>query len=169
MLKGSTSKLISNDAMRLSLIISDNLAFDTVGTALRAYASALLQFEQNDLGGALTALNTMEKIYVAHNIIDEVYFLQYEIYYKQQNYEKASIVLNAIVQEFPDDILADEAVFNLAVLYEQYLGKGDKAQEMYKKLLADYPGSIHVSESRKRYRLNEKSKQELFFEGIDPK
>lgn len=168
-LKGSTSKLIANDAMRLSLIISDNLAFDTTGAALRAYASASLKFEQNDLNGALSSLIAMEKIYLVHSIIDEVYFLQYNIYFKQQDYEKASIALKSIVNGYPDDILADESIFNLAVLYEQFLGQPVKSMEMYKKLITDYPGSIHVAESRKRYRANDKSKQQLFFEGVDPK
>lgn len=168
-LKGSTSKLIANDAMRLSLIISDNLAFDTAGAALRDYAKASLQFEQNDLNGALNSLQSMERIYLAHSIIDEVYYLEYSIYFNMQNYEKAAAALNVIVRDYPEDILGDEAVFNLAVLYEQYLNQPEKAKEMYKKLISVYPGSIHVAESRKRYRAYENGKGELKFEEADPK
>ncbi|MEQ8324831.1 MAG: tetratricopeptide repeat protein [Vicingaceae bacterium] len=151
-LKGSTSKLIANDAMRLSLIISDNLLFDTTGQALKDYAATALLFDQGDYPSALKKLDVMERIYVVHEIIDEVYYMQYEVYMKKQDYESAAAKLQLIIKSFPDGILGDEAVFNLAVLYQQFLDEEDLALEMYKKLLADYPASIYVATSRKSYR-----------------
>ena len=151
-LKGSTSKLISNDAMRLSLIISDNLAFDTSGQALRDYADAFLSFEQNDLDGAMRKLDSMAGIYYVHPVIDEIYFLQFRIFEKNQEYEKAAAALLKIVEDHSGEILADEAIFNLAVLYEDYLDNASKAQEYYQKLFTEYPASVYVVESRKRFR-----------------
>ena len=39
-LRGSTSQLIANDAMQLSLLISDNSLEDSTQTALKKYARA---------------------------------------------------------------------------------------------------------------------------------
>jgi len=151
-LKGSTSKLISNDAMRLSLLISDNLAFDTTGEALIMYGRAALSFEQNRLEASQNVLDSMTRLYEVHNIIDEVYYLQYQIYFKQQKYESCAEVLDKIVRYFSSDILADEALFKLAELYNYYLNDNKRAQELYKQLFTKYPGSIYVVESRNRFR-----------------
>ena len=151
-LKGSTSKLISNDAMRLSLLISDNLLFDTTGAALKMYGRASLNFEQNKLENALVILDSMNPIYLAHNIIDEVCFLQYQIYFKQKKYTDCVIALEKIINGYRYEILADEAVFKLAILNDNFLENSEKAQELYKILFTDYPGSIYVPEARTRYR-----------------
>ncbi len=151
-LKGSTSKLISNDAMRLSLLISDNLAFDTTGEALKMYGRAAMSYDQNRLEDAKVVLDSMENIYVVHDIIDEVYFLQYEISFKNQDYVVASEYLRKIIADHHYEILADEAIFRLAEIYENYLDDKEKAQEYYSKLFNDYPASIYVVESRSRYR-----------------
>jgi len=50
------------------------------------------------------------------------------------------------------DILADNATFQLADLYENILGDTTKAQELYEKVLLEYPGSLFVVEARKRFR-----------------
>jgi len=151
-LKGSTSKLISNDALRLSLLISDNLAYDTLGEALQAYARAALNFEQHRMNEALTILDSMENIYVIHSIIDEVFYLKYQIYFKKQEYNKAAASLENIVKDHSFDILADEAVFKLAELEENFLDNSTRAQELYQNLFTKYPGSIYVVESRNRFR-----------------
>ena len=151
-LKGSTSKLISNDAMRLSLLISDNLAFDTSGEALQTYANAALYYEQHQNNKALNILDSMENIYVIHSIIDEVYYLKYQIQFKNREYEKAASSLQKIVDEYSYDILGDEATFKLAELEENYLDNQEKAKDLYQKVFTKYPGSIYVVEARNRFR-----------------
>ena len=166
-LKGSTSKLIANDAMRLSLIISDNLLFDTTGQALRDYAEAALMMEQNDLQGASAKLDYMERIYLAHEIIDDVYYGQYEVLMKEQRYEEAAVRLEKIVASYADGVLADEAVFNLAILYDKYLGNAEKARDMYRKLITNYPASIFVAQARRRYRSLEEAANEGEEQGLN--
>lgn len=151
-LKGSTSKLIANDAMRLSLVIGDNLTFDTTGAALKKYASALLSYEQNRFEHTLAILDTMERVFIANAIIDEVYFLKYETLFKMQDYQACLQPLNKILTEYSDGILADEALFKLADLYDYYLKDIQQAQEYYKQLFTEYPASIRVAEARKRFR-----------------
>ena len=151
-LKGSTSKLIANDAMRLSLLISDNLAFDTSGEALKMYSLAYLNFEQKKYDEAMQSLNKMTQVYIAHNIIDEVYFLRYEVFLKKQDFQSAASSLEIIVSDYSSDILADEALYRLALLYESYLEQPDKAMECYKRIFTNYPASIYVVDSRYRFR-----------------
>ncbi|HEY1046661.1 MAG TPA: hypothetical protein VGF79_09500, partial [Bacteroidia bacterium] len=56
-LKGATTQLISNNAMRLWLIIQDNLGLDSTDEALKIYAEADLLIFQNKYNDALIKLN----------------------------------------------------------------------------------------------------------------
>lgn len=49
-LKEATTREIANDAMELSMRIKENIAFDSVGEALKAYASIELLLYQNKTG-----------------------------------------------------------------------------------------------------------------------
>ena len=51
-LKASTSKLIANDALDLSIFIMDNLGLDTTSRALMLYSQADLLVFQNNFDGA---------------------------------------------------------------------------------------------------------------------
>ena len=151
-LKGSTSKLIANDAMRMSLLISDNLLSDSTGEALKVFGRAMLNSEQKKLDEAKLVLDTMKRIYLAHSIIDEVYYLEYEVLFKQQKFTECTKPLETIVNEFPEEILADEALFKLADVYDNFLENSKKAQGLYRKLIEEYPSSIRVVDARKRFR-----------------
>jgi TolA-binding protein len=50
------------------------------------------------------------------------------------------------------DIHADDALFKMADIYENKIGDLVKAQELYKQLILDFPGSLFVVEARKRFR-----------------
>ena len=54
--------------------------------------------------------------------------------------------------EYPLDILADDALFMMANLYQDKLGNEEKAMELYERMLTEYQGSLYVVESRKRFR-----------------
>ena len=66
--------------------------------------------------------------------------------------DTAAVYLNNIVEKYPDDILADDALFQLAGLYENQLNNKPKAMELYEKLLTKYSGSLFAAEARKRFR-----------------
>ena len=51
-----------------------------------------------------------------------------------------------------DDITGDDAMYNLAVIYDQILNDLVVAEELYGKLIFEFSGSLHVIEARKRYR-----------------
>jgi len=151
-LKGSTSKLIANDAMRLSLIITDNFNLDTTKRPMLMYANADLLTFQNKLDEAINTLDSIKRIYPNHTLKDEILFQKYLIYKKKRNYPAAAENLQNIVDNHIDDILGDDALFNLADLYESNLSDPEKAKDLYEKLILEFPGSYYIAEARKRFR-----------------
>ena len=151
-LKASTSKLIANDAMELSLIITDNMGLDTTARPMLLYASADLLIFQNKFKEAELTLDTISNIYGDHALSDEILYKKFEIAYKQRNFEKAVPYLEAIITKHGDDILGDDATYKLAEIYDFQFKDKTKAKAYYKKILFDYSGSIYTAESRKRFR-----------------
>ena len=60
--------------------------------------------------------------------------------------------LNVITETFNYDILADDALFMTAVILEEDLKDTEQSMHLYTQLLTQFPGSIYVSEARKRFR-----------------
>jgi len=151
-LKSSTSQLIANDAMELSLIISDNSLEDSTQTALKIYAKAdLLAFQNKNQ----EAIAMYEKILTHHKgekIEDETFLSQAKLYEKERQYEKATINYLKIIEFYPDDILADDALYGLAELYVNHLNTPEKAKELYEKIIFNHADSIYFVDSRKKYR-----------------
>lgn len=151
-LKASTSKLIANDSFKLSELIDDNTEQDTAGHALKIYARAdLLRWQRKD-SLALLTLDSIRRKFPGHAITDEVFFQKASMYKQMGRYEKAVTFYEKTFQEYGSDIYGDEALFELASLYQEQFEEYARAKELYKRLLEDYPGSIYVTESRQRFR-----------------
>lgn len=151
-LKGATAKLISNNAMDLSLHISDALAIDTNAAPLMIFSRAdLLEFQNKDEQAKMT-LDSINKLFPNHALADEVLYKKAEIELKHANYVQAAGYYDSIVTTYGEDILGDDALFKLAELNEIQLKNPDKAKEFYQQLLIKYPGSLYVVEARKRFR-----------------
>lgn len=167
-LKASTSKLIANDAIDLSLLITDNYNMDTTVINMVQYSQADLLIFQNKLDEASLKLDSINERDPNHSLSDEILFKRYEIAYKKQDFKKAKVFLESIMAKYPEDILADNAIFNLAELHENQLNDPKGAFKLYEKLLFDYPGSLFVVEARKRYRKYAEtlSPSEKFSKGI---
>jgi len=151
-LKASTSKLIANDAMHLSLLITDNLGLDTSEIPLQIFARADLLFFQNRFSESIITLDSILNIYKGHSLTDEILFKKSEIYLKNNETENAVLMLEKIETEFFYDILADDAIFALAEIYQKKLKNMEKAKALYEKILIKYKGSIYTAEARKRFR-----------------
>jgi TolA-binding protein len=151
-LKASTSKLIANNAMDLSLLISDNLALDTISLPLEMYAKADLLFLQYKDSLALQTLDSISTNYPGHSLQDEIYFKKYQIAYRARDYDQARDYLELILLNYNEDLLADKAAFQLASLYENEYQNLEKASEYYQLILMDYPNSLYLEEARKRFR-----------------
>lgn len=151
-LKASTSKLIANDALFLSLLITDNTGLDSITEPLLIYSRAELLSFQNKDSLALATLDSINVKYPAHSLADEILYRKALIMIKKQKFEQAASFLEAIVNTYAFDILGDDALFKLAELNELYFKNTEKAKELYQDLLVKYPGSLYTVEARKRFR-----------------
>jgi tetratricopeptide (TPR) repeat protein len=151
-LKGSTSKLIANDAMRLSLLITDNTTVDTNLVPLEMFAKADLLIFQNKLFEALLTLDSINTYFPGHALEDDILWTRAIVMEKKQNWTEAIKYLMQIVEAFGYDILADDALYKAASIYEYQLKDFSKASELYQRLITDYPGSTFIVEARKRFR-----------------
>lgn len=151
-LKASTSKLIANDALDLSVFIMDNLGLDSTVAALNLYAKADLLVFQNQFDQAFLKLDTLLNEFPEHSLEDDVLYLKAKIYKKKRAFDTAAEMLQTIIDKHPDEIRADNAIFELAELYELHLGDIEKAKMLYETLFIDYSGSTFAVEARKRYR-----------------
>jgi tetratricopeptide (TPR) repeat protein len=156
-LRASTSKLIANDAMELSLFISDNLETDSTATPLKIFARADLHLFRNNFTEAIAALDSVSAIYPDNSLIDDVDFRKAGILQKHGKYEEASVILNTIVKNHSWEMLADDALFQLATIYKNKLNRKPDAMELFKKMLTDYPGSVYVVDARAEYRKMEET------------
>ncbi len=151
-LKGATSKLIANDAMALSLLISENMADDTNSVPMILFARADLLSFQNKEEDAFATLDSINQLFPTHALSDDVVMKRAKIRVKQGRFEDAIVYFQKVVNDYGNDILADEALYDMAVLYEEKLKNKEKAMGYYQDLLLKYPGSTFVVEARKRFR-----------------
>ncbi len=157
-LKEATTREIANDAMDLSMRIKENIAFDSVGHALKQYASVELLLYQNKIDSALQKINQLKPgvvdsvAFSNRTILDDVYWLEADIRMKRGEFNESLALLQNILDEYPDDVLADDAFFLQGEIHERQLHDKDKAMEIYREFLTKYPGSVYAAEARKRFR-----------------
>jgi tetratricopeptide (TPR) repeat protein len=151
-LKAATGKKIANDAMQLSLFISENLDADSSTRALELYGKAeLLHIRKQDS----LAMQTFDSIFMLslyHEIFDDVWYREAELFSESFQYEKAKILLEKIVDQYPDGLLADDAIWLLAEMELNEFNNTEKASELFKLILTDYPASMYAQDAREKYR-----------------
>ncbi|NQX91268.1 MAG: tetratricopeptide repeat protein [Flavobacteriales bacterium] len=151
-LKASTSKLISNDAIDLSLLITDNFNMDTLTTPMLMFAQAALLKYQNRDAEAMMKVDSIVNTWPGHTLTDEILWFKANITFEQGDYDKSQAYMEEILSLHFMDILADDALFKLAELFHFVRKDEAKAQELYQRILVEYPGSLYVVEARKRFR-----------------
>lgn len=152
-LKAATSQLIANDALNLSLLITDNLFADTSGKALKMYARADLQIFAEQPEKAVAILDSIDVKYPGNSLSDDILMAKARILIQQKNFNDAVTPLKKIIEEHPNNLWADDATFMLGDLYENHLNNKEQAKAFYQKVITDYPGSLWINEARKRFRL----------------
>ncbi|NJB36410.1 tetratricopeptide repeat protein [Croceivirga sp. JEA036] len=151
-LRSSTSQLIANDAMQLSLLISDNTYEDSTQVALKKYARADLLAYQQKTDDAILLLGTILEEHKGQQIEDEALLKQAELLEAKKKFDDARFNYIKIIEFFNDGILADDAHFKLAQLYEQHLNEPDKAMPLYEKIIYNYQDSYYFPQARKHFR-----------------
>ena len=152
-LRSSTSQLIANDAMQLSLLIADNSLEDSTQTALKKYARADLLAYQKKTQDAIDVLDDILQNHKGEKIEDEALLKQGELLTLIKDYEAAIFNYQKITEFYANDILADDAYFALGELYRNVLNEPQKAKEQYEKIIYNYQDSYYFPQARKNFRM----------------
>ncbi|SHI85141.1 Tetratricopeptide repeat-containing protein [Mesonia phycicola] len=152
-LKKATSQLIANDALQLNLLISDNSLEDSTQTALKLFAKADLYTFQHKNKKALVVLDSILHNHKGEKIEDEALFRKAKLFEKEKQFQLAKESYQQIIQFYGQDILADDAYFYLAELYNNQLNLPEKAKENYEQIIFNFSDSIFFVEARKKYRI----------------
>jgi TolA-binding protein/thioredoxin-like negative regulator of GroEL len=151
-LKSSTSKLIANDALDLSVFITDNLVEDSTGEGLKLYSDAELLMTQHKYDEALTKLAELKKDYPSHALQDDLLYLEARIKAKRFEWQAALDLYTEVADKYKEDIRADNALYAMAEIYELHLNQPEKAKGIYERIFNEFSGSVFAVESRKRFR-----------------
>lgn len=151
-LKQSTTKLIANDAMDLSLLITENFGLDSNYEAMYWFAKGDLRIAQHKYDSAFIYFDSIQTKYNYHSLGDDILLKKSLAMQLQGKWNEAIYYLDELLKYYAFDILADDAVFQLGDIYENHLFNSEKAAEYYKKILFEYKGSMHTIEARKRFR-----------------
>lgn len=168
-LSAATTKLIANDAIYFSFLISDNqeeeeeeeddedttyLLFEknSVNLPLQKYAKADFLIFQNKDEEALVMLDSVITLSPIGTLVDDALYQKALIFIKRKDYLGAESLLKKIEESHGSELLADDAVYQLAELYEYYIKDIPKAMEYYQKIMRNFSGSLYVVEARKHYR-----------------
>ena len=151
-LKASTSKLIANDALELSVLISDNYNMDTSEVAMKLFSYADMLSYQQQFSKANILYDSVLNNFKNHSLNDEIIFRKAKIDLKKHNYLKAVDYFKLLVDNYPNSILLDNSLFLIASIYEEKIKDFEQAKKYYKTILFDHKGSLYAAESRKRFR-----------------
>jgi tetratricopeptide (TPR) repeat protein len=151
-LKRSTSKLISNDAIDISVFIAENTGLDSTTVALGMYAKAELLCVQHKYNEAFTKLDSILFMFPDHELEDDVFYLKARTYSELKDYNTAILFYTKIIEGHVEDIRGDNALFELASLYETVLNDPEKAKKLYEKIFMEHADSTFAIEARQRYR-----------------
>jgi TolA-binding protein len=119
---------------------------------LRIYAAADLLVYQHKYEEAYTLLDSLEREYPQHPLADNILMMRASISLQKQQYNDAARYLQKIVDAHAEDVLADDALFQLAIIYEKNFSNPAEAQRLYERLILDYPGSTFSERARKSFR-----------------
>lgn len=151
-LKASTSKLIANDAFSLSQFIDENLEFDSTQKTLKTFSlSDYYVFIKND-SLALICLDSILMNSIAYPLHDDALVKKADILTSKKQFDVAIALYDSVFKKFPDEVIAPQAVYKLANIYQYSIKDKDKAMFYLEYLFNNYPGSFYSNEARKRYR-----------------
>lgn len=149
-LKASTSELIANDALYLSVLITENIPADSNLVPLKRFAYADLLLFQNKDKEAEQLLDSISTTYPEHPLKDDILMLRAKIASKHRDYTTALDYYKEVHEKHGKDVLGDDALFKMAEIYEQHLDDKKKAGEIYAQLILEYPGSTYIQLARKK-------------------
>jgi hypothetical protein len=131
-LKTATSELIANDALKLSMLLIENKTNDSVNWEMQAYAKADFLLFQNKPKEALQLIDSSCKQNPSHPLQDDFLFLKASVLKSINDFEGALSALEKIKKEYSTDVLADDALNELANIYLLYFEKAKATKHSHR-------------------------------------
>jgi tetratricopeptide (TPR) repeat protein len=125
---------------------------DTISEPMWLFAQADLLSAQHRYDEARAKLDSIIAVWPGHSLEDEILMTQGHMALEQGDIDTALTMFQEVVDLHFDDILADDALFELGKLYEDQLADAEAASGYFEQLLFDYPNSLHAVEARRRFR-----------------
>lgn len=107
---------------------------------------------QNKYNEALSLLDSINYLFPKNNLEDDVWYVKAHIFKSLKKYELTKKMYEQIIEKYPDELKADNAIFELAQLYEGFYNDNENAKLLYEKLFLEYESSTLAIEARKKYR-----------------
>ena len=140
-LKASTSKLIANDALELSVLITDNYNMDTSETAMKLFSYADMLSAQQQYEEAIILYDSVLNNFKNHTLNDEIIFRKAKIKLKQHLYIEALKYLEDLEINYPSSILLDNSLYLMGCIYQENI----KNLELAKNILKHFSLTIQKS------------------------
>lgn len=151
-LKSSDTQLIANDALELFLIINDYTEEDSTQTALKGLARADYLLYKNKPREALKVLESLMTNHPEETIQEVVLLRMGTTNEKLKEYNQALTFYQKIIEEHPESIYKDEALFFSGNIYWKQFNQPEEARKYFEMMLLNHQDSIHYIESRKKLR-----------------
>ena len=152
-LKEGTSRFISNDAIQLSVFITDNYGLDSNYQVMLWFATADRMIAQHKYDSAFVLFDSIQTAFPYHALADEILYRKGQAMEQRGEWQKALGYYEDLLKLHSKDILADDALFRMAEINEVNLRDKTVAEALYKRLLMEYKASLFGAEARKRIRL----------------
>jgi TolA-binding protein len=151
-LKENSSNDIANDALKLNLLISQHTLMDTLIAPLQIFSNAQFLIYQQRFSEAENKMDSLLKAFPGHELKANILWEKAQIRLTQGQTSAAITLLEELLKNYDWNVLADDALFNLAEIAQFQEQNSDKAQSLYLRLITDFPGSLFKVEARKRIR-----------------
>ena len=156
-LKGATAKLISNNAIEMSILLYEGWSEDdSTQLPLRLYATALQQTAQKRYNSAIEIIDLL--IDTEHSYLSvEALNLKAKILISTSKFQEAATTYEEVLAKFSNETNIDRSTFQLGKLYLSHLDNNKKAIEIFTQLLKNHPSSVYCIETR---RMIQKARQQ---------
>ena len=142
-------QLHTNDGRKVAALDTDN---STVYKQVKGGTHMLRKPPAWTYDEAILKYDSVLTAFSGHSLSDEIYMRKAGIYLNNGNIEDALVNYEKIEEDWSYDILADDALYKRAKIYDDILNNSELAMKLYEQILLEHNSSIYVAESRKRFR-----------------
>jgi len=151
-LKSSTAQKMSNDAIALHVLINENTLEDSTQIALKKFAGAQLLMHQKKYSSAIEAFMTLQAEEQIDRLADDILHNLGTLYQLTKAPERAKVHWETLINEYPDSVYIDDALFALSQLMLSEFMAPEEAKTYLEEIIFNHADSIYFIDAQKQYR-----------------